>query len=101
MQMRWTVGQWDDISCTGSKEYFMCKKYANHIFKNLQNSLSYDMLIYCLLLYFIEICLTSCINPQMLPEPRPMRAPVLQTGPMSGVLALSADWSLRSRGLWL
>ena len=26
MQQRWTDGKWDDVSCTGSKEFFVCKK---------------------------------------------------------------------------
>ena len=56
-------------------------------------------IVYCFILLKFVWRLASF--PKMLPEPRPMTAPVLQTGPMSGVLALSADWSLRSRGLWL
>ena len=82
---------------------FCVQKVGKSYFKKFQKIMKSVQVIYdmYLLPYFIEICLTSCINPQMLPEPRPMTAPVLQTGPMSGVLALSADWSLRSRGLWL
>jgi len=26
MQMRWVDGLWDDVSCSGSKEFFVCKK---------------------------------------------------------------------------
>ena len=26
MQMRWADGLWDDVSCSGSKEFFVCKK---------------------------------------------------------------------------
>ena len=27
MQMRWADGLWDDVSCSGSKEFFVCKKW--------------------------------------------------------------------------
>ena len=26
MQQRWADGHWDDVTCTGSKEFFVCKK---------------------------------------------------------------------------
>ena len=26
MQLRWSGGMWDDVSCTGTKNYYVCKK---------------------------------------------------------------------------